>query len=155
MASLIWHQYGRFVSLSATVYTIWAAFWGFWFRKFFFDFATGIVRSPGGVQPSPSVSFFITIIVKAPIVQIISMLVGIALLALEYPAPFLKDTSLSRSFVFKGMMLIAQFFFALLYYQGTNGAIWSLIGAMCYARATMLGEEMEVAKANRGRGGKA
>ena len=30
--------------------TIWASFWGIYYRKFFFDFVNGIVRSPGGVQ---------------------------------------------------------------------------------------------------------
>lgn len=39
--------------------------------------------------------------------------------------------------------------------QGTNGAIYSIIAAMGYTRAVMLGEKMEEAKQNKGRGGKA
>lgn len=39
--------------------------------------------------------------------------------------------------------------------QGTNSAIWSIIAAICYTRAITLGETMEVAKDNRGRGGRA
>jgi len=39
--------------------------------------------------------------------------------------------------------------------QGTNAAIWSLIAAICYARAVMLGEVMEEAKQNRGKVGEA
>ena len=29
---------------------VWGAFWGIYYRKFFFDFLHGIVRAPGGVQ---------------------------------------------------------------------------------------------------------
>ncbi len=69
----MWHEYARYVSLSATACeclrsqatqafllprlmlspaqdTLWAAFWGIFYRKFFFDFVNGIVRSPGGLQ---------------------------------------------------------------------------------------------------------
>lgn len=155
MGNLIWHEFARYVSLTATTYTIWASFWGMLYRKFFWDFVSGIVRAPGGVQPSPKVAFFITLIVKAPIVQIFSMFIGIGIVALEYPLPFLKNTSVQRSFAFKAVILLIQAFFAILYYQGTNGAIWSIIAAGCYARAISLGEEMEVAKDNRGRTGKA
>ena len=40
-------------------------------------------------------------------------------------------------------------------FKGTNAGIYSFIAALGYARAVMLGEEMEVAKDNRGRGEKA
>ncbi|CAL1707235.1 unnamed protein product [Somion occarium] len=155
MGNLIWHEYARFVSLSATTYTIWSAFWGFFYRKFFWDFVGGTIRAPGGIQPASNVAFLITIIVKAPVVQILSMVLGFGLLALDYPAPFLKGTSIYRSFVFRIVLLILQAFFAILYYQGTNGALWSVIAAGCFMRAQMLGEKMEEAKNNRGRGGKA
>lgn len=155
MGKLIWHEYARFVSLTATVYTIWASFWAFFFRKFFWDFTAGIIRNPGGVQPASSISPFITVIVKAPVLPIFSMLIGFALVALEFPAPFMKGTSIYRSIVFRIIALLIQAFLAILWYQGTNGAIWSLIAAICYTRAQMLGEKMEEAKNNRGRGGRA
>ncbi len=74
MGNLVWHEYARYVALSATACecprptrtccrgdvapvltptpkdTIWSAFWGFYYRKYFFDFVNGIIRSPGGVQ---------------------------------------------------------------------------------------------------------
>lgn len=40
-------------------------------------------------------------------------------------------------------------------WQGTNGAIWSLVAVIGYTRAIMLGETMAEAKENRGRGEKA
>jgi hypothetical protein len=155
MGNLVWHEYARYVALTATTYTIWAAFWGIYYRKFFFDFVNGIVRAPGGVQPAASDSVFISIIVKAPVVQILNLLVGFLYLALDYPAPFLKKTAIYRSFPLRIVLLLLQTFFAILYYQGTNGAIYSFIAALCYARAQMLGEHMAEAKDNKGRGGKA
>ncbi|KAI0355737.1 hypothetical protein OH77DRAFT_1424686 [Trametes cingulata] len=155
MGNLIWHEYARYVALSATVYTIWASFWGFYFRKYFFDFVNGIIRSPGGVQPAASDSIFVSIIVKAPVVQILSMLLGFGYLMLDYPAPFLKNTAIHRSFPIRIVLLLLQSFFAILFYQGTNGALYSFIAACCYIRAQMLGEVMPEAKDNKGRGGKA
>ncbi|KAI0330997.1 hypothetical protein GY45DRAFT_1322923 [Cubamyces sp. BRFM 1775] len=155
MGNLVWHEYARYVALSATVYTIWASFWGIYYRKFFFDFVNGIVRNPGGVQPAASDSIFTSIIVKAPVVQILSMLLGFGYLALDYPLPYLKNTAIHRSFPIRIVLLLLQTFFAILYYQGTNGALYSFIAACCYIRAQMLGEVMPEAKDNRGRGGKA
>lgn len=118
-----------------------------------------------------SSAIFISIIVKAPIVQILSMTLAIMMIALDYPAPFVKGTMIHRSLVIRIPLLLLQAFFAILYYQvrpnlalsvvnyidehtqGTNGAIWSLIAAGCYARAIALGEKMkdpEAASGGRG-----
>jgi hypothetical protein len=155
MGNLIWHEYARYVTLTASVYTIWASFWGFFYRKFFWDFVGGTLRDPGGLQPSPQAAVFIMVIVKVPIVQIISMIIGFWLVALEFPLPQLRQTRIHRSFVVRIVSLIAQAFFAVLFYQGTNGALWSLIAAGCYTRAQLLGEKMAEAKNNRGKGGRA
>ncbi|KAL7281425.1 hypothetical protein ACG7TL_004738 [Trametes sanguinea] len=154
------------VALATGGNTIWASFWGFYFRKFFFDFVKGTVRNPGGVQPANSDALFVDIIVKAPVIQILSMLLGFVYLALDYPAPFLKNTAIHRSFPIRIVLLLLQTFFAILYYQvrlyaririakGTNGALYSFIAACCYIRAQMRGEFMPEAKDNKGRGGKA
>ena len=69
MGNLIWHDFARYVSLTATVCeydpfcmpctpinsvdtadTIWASFWGILYRKFFWDFVGGVLRAPGGLQ---------------------------------------------------------------------------------------------------------
>jgi len=155
MGNLVWHEYARYVSLTASVYTIWASFWGFFYRKFFWDFVGGTLRDPGGMQPSPNAAVFITLIVKAPVIQIISMLLAFFIIAVDFPMPQLKSLAIHRSIVFRIVLLLFQVFFTILFYQGTNGAIWSLIAAGCYARAQILGETMEVAKDNRGKGGRA
>jgi len=155
MGNLIWHEYSRYVSLTASVYTVWASFWGLFYRKFFWDFVGGIVRNPGGIQPSPNAAIFITLIVKAPVIQILTMLTAFFMIALEFPMPQLKGTVIHRSIVLRIVMLVMQAFMAILFYQGTNGAFWSLIAAGCYTRAQVLGETMEDAKNNRGKGGRA
>lgn len=153
MGNLIWHEYARYVSITASVYAVWSAFWAFFYRKFFWDFVGGTLRDPGGLQAPPSAAPFIAIIVKVPIVPVLAMIVGMILLALEYPMPMFKTLGIHRSFVFRIVMLMVQAALTILYYQGTNAAIWSLIAAFCYTRAVSYGEEMKEAKENRGRGG--
>ena len=69
MGNLVWHEYARYVAISANACectfmasfpslrpnhafqdAMWGAFWGILYRKFIFDFVNGIVRGPGGVQ---------------------------------------------------------------------------------------------------------
>jgi small-conductance mechanosensitive channel len=155
MGVFIWHQWARYVSLTATVYTVWSGFWGLIFRKFFWDFVNGTVRNPGGIQPAKSDAIFITLIVKAPIIPILAIVFGLFMLALEYPLPQLKALAIHRSLVLRVVLLLFQAFLTILYYQGTNAAIYSITAAIGYARAIAIGEEMEVAKDNRGKGGRA
>ncbi|KIM83403.1 hypothetical protein PILCRDRAFT_97228 [Piloderma croceum F 1598] len=155
MGNLVWHEYSRYVSLTASVYTVWASFWGLFYRKFFWDFIGGTLRNPGGLQPSPNAAIFITLIVKVPVIQIFTMMTAFFMIALEFPMPQLKQTMIHRSIVLRIVMLVLMAFMAILFYQGTNGALWSLIAAGCYARAQVLGETMEDAKNNKGKGGRA
>jgi len=121
------------------------------FRKFFWDFIGGTVHKPGGIQPSPNVDLFITLIVRAPVIQIFAMIVGLIIIALEYPLPFIKGRAIHRSIILRIVMLVFQTSLCILFYQGTNAAIWSLIAAGCYTRAQVLGEVMEEAMANKGK----
>jgi len=69
--------------------------------------------------------FFITIVVKFPVVQIISMLIGLFMVALDYPMPFLKNTAIHRSLIVRVIGLILQAFFALIFYQVCVPALFS------------------------------
>ncbi|KAG2097527.1 uncharacterized protein F5147DRAFT_714950 [Suillus discolor] len=155
MGKLIWHELSRYISLTASVYAVWASFWGFFFRKFFWDFIGGILRSPGGLQPSPKFALFINVIVKYPIVQIGTMALGFTIIALEYPIPIFKGTAIFRSIALRVVLLIMQAAGTVLFYQGTNAALWSLIAAMLYIRALTLRERMEEAIKHKGRAGQA
>jgi len=155
MGNLVWHEYARFVSITASVYSVWASFFGFFYRKFFWDFVGGTLRDPGGIQPSPKAAFFIDIIVKIPLVQMAAMVIGFFILAIEFPVPQLKRFRLYRSLIFRVVILLFQTMITILFYQGTNAAIWSLIAAGCYGRAVMLEETMMEAKENRGKSGQA
>jgi len=155
MGNLVWHELARLVSITASIYAVWAGFWGLYFRKFFWDFVGGIVRNPGGIQPAPGVAVFITLIVKAPIIQILVMILGLTMIALEFSLPQVKGLAIYRSFVVRIVLLFFQAFLCILFYQGTNACLYSLIALGCYTRAQMLGEKMEVAKENRGKGGRA
>jgi hypothetical protein len=155
MGKLVWHEYARLVTITASCYTVWASMWAFVYRKFFWDFVNGTLRNPGGLQPAKQDAVFITLIVKAPVLPIFSMIIGLCIIAFEYPVPWVRGTSIHRSFVVRIVALIIQAFIAILWYQGTNGAIWSLAAAFCWGRAIMLGEVMKESKDNKGRGGKA
>ncbi|KIY74319.1 hypothetical protein CYLTODRAFT_416164 [Cylindrobasidium torrendii FP15055 ss-10] len=155
MGALVWHDLARFISITASVYAVWSGFFGIFYRKFFWDFVGGTLRDPGGLQPSPAASVFIMLIVKTPVIQISAMIQGLLILALEFPIPVFKALSVYRSFPMRIVLLFFQAFSCVLYYQGTNAALYSLIAIFCYTQALMRGEEMEEAKANRGKGGQA
>ncbi|THH09388.1 hypothetical protein EW145_g2042 [Phellinidium pouzarii] len=149
MGNFIWHEWARFISLTAAIYAVWAGYFGIFYRKFFWDFVGGTLRDPGGLQPAKSASFFIAIIVKAPILQVLSMILGAALIALEWPLPVLKKLAIHRSLVLRPVLLLILALITILFYQGTNVALYSFVAAMAYGRAMALGEKMEEAKENR------
>ncbi|KAF8575103.1 hypothetical protein K439DRAFT_1370712 [Ramaria rubella] len=155
MGAFVWHAWAHFVTITASVYTVWAGFWGLIYRKFFWDFVSGILRNPGGLQPANSDKIFIDIIVSAPILQIFAIIIGLGILALELPLPPLKNSSLHRSWVVRIVLLSMQAFLDILFYQGTNAAIYSFIGLVGYTMAQIHGEKMPEAKDNKGRSGNA
>lgn len=127
-----------------------------------------LIRVP---RPAKQDAFFIDIIVKAPVIPIISIILGLVIVALEYPAPFMKGLAAQRSMICKAVLLFFQAFIAIFFYQvrflpisaehchrmtvavpkGTNGAIWSLVAILGYSRAMMLGEVMMEAENNKAR----
>jgi hypothetical protein len=118
-------------------------------------------------RPAKQDAFFIDIIVKAPVIPILSMILGLVIIAFEYPAPFMKGLAAQRSLISRIVLLFFQAFLAIFFYQvhflpislcrrmtdsvskGTNGAIWSLVAILGYTRAMMLGEVMKEAEDNK------
>lgn len=158
MGVFIWHQWARFVSLTAAIYGMWAGFWGILFRKFFWDFIGGKLVAPapgtppfsGGMITAPNAAPFVAVIVTVPLLQIIMIIMSLVLTLLEWPLPAMKKLPIYRSFVFRIVWLVVLAFVSVLVYQGTNVAIYSLTAAIGYTRAQMKGEAMEEAKDNRG-----
>ena len=68
-------------------------------------------------RPANNIAFFIDIIVKAPVVQILSLAHALLILAVELPAPFFKNTGLYRSLPLRVVLLLGQAFLDVLYYQ--------------------------------------
>jgi hypothetical protein len=73
--------------------------------------------TPDYNRPSPNAEFFIIIIVKAPVVQILSIILGASILAVEFPLPQVKQFSLYRSIVGRIVLLLFQVFLTILFYQ--------------------------------------
>lgn len=142
MGKLIWHELSRYVSLTASIYAVWASFWGVFFRKFFWDFAGGILRDPGGIQPNPRISVFITLIVGIPVIQIMTIAIGLVIIALEWPFAPITRIAFHRSIPVRIILLIFQAVLAALLYQGANAALWSLVAVGFYVIALGLNERI-------------
>jgi hypothetical protein len=65
----------------------------------------------------PRDALFITLIVKAPVIQIISIVLAGFIVALEFPLPYLKGTRLHRTIALRIPLLLVQAFSAVLFYQ--------------------------------------
>ncbi|KAG5645979.1 hypothetical protein DXG03_004771, partial [Asterophora parasitica] len=65
----------------------------------------------------PSAAIFVSIIIKLPIVQIITIVLGIFIVALEFPVPPLKALAIHRSIVLRIVLLLLQALLTVLFYQ--------------------------------------
>jgi hypothetical protein len=60
-------------------------------------------------------------IVKAPVIQVIAIVLAGLIIALELPVPYLKGTKLHRTIALRVPLLLVQAFFAILFYQVNFG----------------------------------
>jgi len=95
---------------------------------------------PHGLIAPPSSALFINIIVKAPIVQIFNIVLGMITLALEWPIPGFADSSVQRSHIAKSAFYFLCSFFAILVYQSVDSSLYYLTALALYLRAESLGE---------------
>lgn len=75
-----------------------------------------------------------------PILQIINLVFGVVLFAMEWPLPLLAGSSVHRSLEFRLAFLPLTTLAAALIYQGTNAAIYYFIGLLVYFWAYSEGE---------------
>jgi len=140
MGKLIKHQWARLIALTAGACTqpysclrdhinridlSWAAVWGFFFPKAFFDMFTPYTSLPK--FPSSCSRVFNVLVAPVPVVQLINLLAGFAVLCLEWPLPWLKETPVYRAFALRFAAYPIIALFALLQYQATNAAFYLLI----------------------------
>ncbi|KUI66614.1 hypothetical protein VM1G_01814 [Cytospora mali] len=112
MGRLIKNHWARLIILSAGAYQVIAAVSGFFWPKIFWDFATKTLDM--AVKPYP-------------ILQIINLLIGLLILAWEWPLSFIAGTAMHRSMEARLAFLPLAAIAAILLYQGTNAAIYYLV----------------------------
>jgi len=166
MGIFIWHEWAQYVAIFASIYTVWAGIWGIFFRKFFWDFVNGTLMpgpnnaingrpcfddNPCGIVPAKSDSIFITLIVTAPVIQIIAILFGCTHLCLEL-IPQIRKLAIYRSWALRIVTYTLQTFFAVLFYQGTNGAAYTFVAVIGFTMAQIRGEIVEEARIQKGKG---
>ncbi|KAM0745847.1 hypothetical protein T439DRAFT_319673 [Meredithblackwellia eburnea MCA 4105] len=149
MGVLIMHEWARLLAMTSACYAIWACIWGIIYRKYFWDMVGGTL-GPNGLIPPPQATFFVAVIVKVPIVQILNIVFGVMVLALELPLPLIEGTSIHRSFIFRVVFYLMCGVIATLVYQSVDAALFYAITSAVYMKAISLGEEMKSAKDNRG-----
>ncbi|KAK0383237.1 hypothetical protein NLU13_9150 [Sarocladium strictum] len=125
MGKLIKNHWARLIILAAATYQVAAAVEAFFWPKIFWDFLTKTLD--GAVKP-------------IPVLQIINLLFGLFMLALEWPLNFLAGSTLHRSLEFRLAVLPLTALSAALIYQATNSAIYYLIGMIVYFWAYSEGE---------------
>jgi hypothetical protein len=110
---------------SETTDHIAASIHGFFWPKFFFDFLTK--NFDGAVKP-------------VPILQTVNLVFGLINLAWEWPLDLVAGTAIHRSLELRILLLPLSSLTAVLLYQGTNPALYYLLGCGVYFWAYTEGE---------------
>ncbi|ORY66428.1 uncharacterized protein BCR38DRAFT_456981 [Pseudomassariella vexata] len=125
MGRLIKNHWARLITLTAATYQIAAALEGFFWPKIFFDFLTKTLDP--AVKP-------------VPVLQIINLLMGLWMLAWEWPLGLIAGSSIHRSLEARLAVLPLTALAAVLIYQGTNSALYYVVAMVVYFWAYSEGE---------------
>ncbi|CAK7203484.1 hypothetical protein SEUCBS139899_006218 [Sporothrix eucalyptigena] len=125
MGRLIKNHWARLIVLSAATYQVLAAIEGFFWPKIFWDFLTKNLNS---------------IVEPVPILQLINLLLGLFMLAWEWPLSFLAGSTIHRSLESRLAVIPLAALAAVLQYQATNAAIYYVVGMAVYFWAYSEGE---------------
>ncbi|KAI1088550.1 hypothetical protein F5B19DRAFT_422284 [Rostrohypoxylon terebratum] len=125
MGRLIKNHWARLIAISAAAYQIAAALESFFWPKIFFDFLTKTLD--GAVKPVPAL-------------QIINLILGIGILAWEWPLGLIAGSAIHRSIEARLATFPLASLAAILIYQGTNPAIYYLVAMIVYFVAYSEGE---------------
>ncbi|KAI1208896.1 uncharacterized protein F4807DRAFT_137369 [Annulohypoxylon truncatum] len=125
MGRLIKNHWARLIAITAAAYQIAAALEAFFWPKIFFDFLTKTLD--GAVKPVPAL-------------QIINLILGIGILAWEWPLGLIAGSAIHRSIEARLATFPLASLAAVLIYQGTNPAIYYLVAMIVYFVAYSEGE---------------
>ncbi|KAJ5391179.1 hypothetical protein N7509_006669 [Penicillium cosmopolitanum] len=125
MGRLIKNHWGRLIILAASAYQIASAIEGFIWPKVFWDFISKNLDA--AVAP-------------VPVLQILNLIMGIVGLAWEWPLKPLAGTFPHRSIEIRLVIYPLSALFAALLYQGTDPALYYLVGIGVYFWAYSEGE---------------
>jgi hypothetical protein len=125
MGKLIKNHWARLIILTASVYQIAASLEGFFWPKVFWDFMTK--NLDGAVKPFPTL-------------QVLNLIFGLLGLAWEWPLKFIADTGFHRSIEARLVIYPVSALAAVLLYQGTNAALYYVIGMAVFFWAFYEGE---------------
>lgn len=125
MGKLIKNHWARLIILTASAYQFVAGFHGIFWPKIFWDILTK--NLDGAVKPYP-------------ILQVINIVFGFSLFCLEWPLGFIAGSSLHRSIEARLVILPMSILAAALLYQGTNAALYEIVGTIVYFWAYSEGE---------------
>ncbi|KAL2009702.1 hypothetical protein VTN00DRAFT_5509 [Thermoascus crustaceus] len=125
MGRLIKNHWARLIVLTAAAYQVGAGVHGFFWPKVFWDFLTKNLN--GAVTP-------------VPVLQILNVIFGLIGLAWEWPLKPLAGTFPHRSIEIRLLVYPLSALVAALLYQGTNPAIYYLVGMVVYFWAYSEGE---------------
>ncbi|KAK5131788.1 hypothetical protein LTR08_000543 [Meristemomyces frigidus] len=125
MGKLIKNHWARLIVLTAAAYQIAASLEAFFWPKIFFDFLTKLLDP--AVKP-------------LPILQTLNLLFALITLAYEWPLKYLAGRPLHRSIEARMLWLPLCCLSSMLMYQGTNPALYYLIGCGVYFWAYTEGE---------------
>ncbi|KAL3458618.1 DNA glycosylase [Aspergillus heterothallicus] len=125
MGRLIKNHWARLIVLTASIYQVGSAIEAFIWPKVFWDVWTR--NLDGAVKP-------------VPILQILNLLMGLIGIAWEWPLKYLAGSFPHRSIEFRLLLYPLSALLAALIYQGTNAALYYLVGMAVYFWAYSEGE---------------
>ncbi|KAL1954070.1 hypothetical protein VTO42DRAFT_1758 [Malbranchea cinnamomea] len=117
MGKLIKNHWARLIILTAAAYQLGAGVHGFFWPKVFWDFLTK--NLDGAVQP-------------IPVLQILNVVFGLIGLAWEWPLKPIAGSLVHRSMTLRFLIYPISALVAVLLYQGTNPALYYIIGMIVY-----------------------
>lgn len=125
MGRLIKNHWARLIVLSAATYQVAAGLEAYFWPKIFFDFLTHSLD--GAVRP-------------LPVLQTVNVFLGLLMLAWEWPLGAIAGSGFHRSLELRLAILPLAAISAAIIYQGTNAAVYYLIGMAVYFWAYSEGE---------------